>query len=660
MKQIKWSYYSLMLIIGLGIFVASIYSAFYFILKTSKESFVNQSYDSFSLMQAQKQLDLLAFRLDLASVDPSTVDRGDDELHLLEQLGLAWARINNLSEGENAERLRQDEDLMKFKMRLEQVFERLELTLDPDLKSPQYTENPDYKVWHKQIAEFSRQFTNFTTQKNILYTIRRDLQKSQEILYAYFSSIALSGLLVLFMYGFALRRTIKVSHRLAEVNKELEAESHRLREAQDALAYQASHDALTRLINRYEFESRLRVLLDSAKQHQEQHALLYLDLDQFKVVNDTCGHAAGDELLRQLSALLKDEVREQDTLCRLGGDEFAALVTHANDAEAGHIAEAIREAVQNFRFMWERQLFDIGVSIGVVRIDQYSGTLAAVLSDADAACYLAKEKGRNRVHFYASDDQVMLKHKDEMAWVSRITQAFEEQRFRLFHQLIVPVDPKHHEKKHYEVLVRMLDEQDQIVPPTLFIPAAERYNLMPHLDRWIVQSLFEHLTSHPDELENLAMCSINLSGVSISDPTFPEFLIEQLERFKIPPEKVCFEVTETAAIANLMAASEFICRFRAIGCRFSLDDFGSGMSSFGYLKNLPVDFLKIDGSFVKDLLTDNVDRAMVEAIHRVGHVMNLKTIAEYVENEDILAQLQLIGVDYAQGFGIAKPRPLIA
>lgn len=659
MKQIKWSYYPLVLIIGLGIFVASIYSAFYFIIKTSKESFVNQSYDSFSLMQAQKQLDLLAFRLELASIDPSTVAPDDDELHLLEQLGLAWARINNLSEGENAERLRQDADLMQFKVKLEHLFEQLELTLDPDLGSSQYTQYPNYQVLHKQIAEFSRQFTNFTTQKNILYSIRRDLEKSQEILYAYFSIIAFSGLLVLFIYGFALRRTIKVSHRLAEVNTALEAESNRLREAQEALAYQACHDALTRLINRYEFEKRLRVLLDSAKQHQEQHALLYLDLDQFKVVNDTCGHAAGDELLRQLSALLKGQVRAQDTLCRLGGDEFAALITHASDDEAGHIAEAIREAVQNFRFIWERQLFDIGVSIGVMRIDQYSGTLATVLSDADAACYLAKEKGRNRVHFYARDDQVMRKHKDEMAWVSRITNAFEEQRFRLFYQLIVPIDPAHQEKKHYEVLVRMLDEQDKIVSPTLFIPAAERYNLMPHLDRWIVQSLFDHFKKHPDELANLAMCSINLSGVSISDPSFPEFLIEQLTHYQIPPEKICFEITETAAIANLMAASEFIHHFRAIGCRFSLDDFGSGMSSFGYLKNLPVDFLKIDGSFVKDILTDTVDRAMVEAINRVGHVMNLKTIAEYVENKEILAQLRLIGVDYAQGFGIAKPRPLM-
>ncbi len=428
------------------------------------------------------------------------------------------------------------------------------------------------------------------------------------------------------------------------------------------LSYQASHDALTGLINRREFENRLRRALNSASELQRHHAVMYLDLDQFKVVNDTCGHAAGDELMRQISAVLQRRLRERDTIARLGGDEFGVLLENCNADHASRIAEQLRQTVAEFPFAWHNRSFSLSVSIGVVNIDNGLFTLGDVLSAADAACYMAKEKGRNRVHLFHADDNELSVRQGEMEWVARIHKALEEDRLRLYAQEIVPVDVTANEGRHVELLIRMLDEHGQLVPPMAFIPAAERYNLMPAIDRWVLRTAFSTLatmgaaaSAHPIE-----MCSINLSGASLGDERSLDYVRDQFTQFGIAHSAICFEITETAAIANLSKAVHFIQQLKALGCRFSLDDFGSGMSSFAYLKHLPVDFVKIDGSFVKDMLDDPMDRAMVEAINHIGHVMGKSTIAEFVENDDILQVLREIGVDYAQGYGVAKPRPFLA
>lgn len=657
--QIQWSHYSAMLLIGLSVFIVSIYAAFNYIFETSKASVVYQAYDYFVLLKAHQQIDRLVYRLQLATIDPQTANPvKEDELTVFEQLGVTWARINDLTSGKNAERLRLLKGLPQFKEKIEVIFEEMEMALDH--------KQTHYAQWAMTLQQFSKEFKEFSDSPTGLLAIQRQVQQSSSTLYQYFAAILISGLSVLYIYGFALNRTIATSKALAQANTRLELEGEQLRQVKEALLeqvealfYQASYDPLTNLVNRHEFEQRLQSILYNIRQTGEQHGLCYMDLDQFKVINDICGHVIGDKLLRRLSSKLDEEVRDQDTLARLGGDEFALLVKNCSLTELEEIAENLRKTVEDFRLVWEDKMFNISVSIGVVLINQNSSTLASILSDADAACYIAKEKGRNRIHVYESDAQIIQRRKDEMAWVSRINQAFEQNRFRLYHQLIVPTDQNSLEKKHYEVLVRMVNEEGHLIPPGAFLPAAERYNLTPLLDRWIVQTLFIWFSSHPEKLEELAICAINLSGISITDKTFSDFLLQQFDHYDVPPEKICFEVTETAAISNLAEASHFITMIKARGCHFSLDDFGSGMSSFAYLKNLPVDYLKIDGSFVRNITTNGIDHVMVEAIHRVGHVMGLKTIAEYVEDDKTLQRLREIGVDYAQGYGIAKPMPLI-
>jgi len=657
--QIRWSHYSIMLLIGLSIFIVSIYAAFNYIFETSKASVVHQAYDYFVLLKAHQQIDRLTYRLQLASIEPQTaMPDKNDELNIFEQLGITWARINDLITGKNAERLRLLKGLPQFKEKIEITFEEMEFALEE--------KQPGYAKWAMTLQQLSKEFKEFTDSPTGLLAIQRKLQQSSSTLYQYFAAILISGFSVLFIYGFALSRTITTSKALAQANARLESEGEQLRQVKEALLeqvealfYQASYDPLTNLANRHEFEQRLQSVLYNLRQSGEQHGLCYMDLDQFKVINDICGHVVGDKLLRKLSTQLSEQVHGQDILARLGGDEFALLVKNCSLRELEDTAENLRKTVEDFRLMWEDKAFNITASIGVVLINQNSSTLTTVLSDADAACYIAKEKGRNRIHVYESDTRIIQRRKDEMSWVSRINQAFEKKRFRLYHQLIVPTDKSSLEKKHYEVLVRMISEDGQLIPPGAFLPAAERYNLTPLLDRWIVQTLFVWFSSHPEKLAELAICAINLSGISIADKTFSEFLLQQFDHYAIPPEKICFEVTETAAISNLAEASSFMTMVKTRGCHFSLDDFGSGMSSFAYLKNLPVDYLKIDGSFVRNITTNGIDHVMVEAIHRVGHVMGLKTIAEYVEDDKTLQKLREIGVDYAQGYGIAKPMPLI-
>jgi diguanylate cyclase (GGDEF)-like protein/PAS domain S-box-containing protein len=437
-----------------------------------------------------------------------------------------------------------------------------------------------------------------------------------------------------------------------------------LRESERRLSWQASHDALTELANRREFEQCLKESVESAKHQEQQHALLYLDLDQFKIVNDTCGHIAGDELLRQISAVFKAGMRKSDILARLGGDEFGILLYQCPLEQALQIAQTLCEKVQKFRFVWQEKVFSISVSIGLVSIDAMSQSASNVMSAADVACYSAKNRGRNRIHVYQLNDRELEQHRGEMQWVSRIPRAIEENRFRLYYQKIVPIVASENKREHREILLRLEDENGKIVPPMAFIPAAERYNLMHLIDRWVISNLFALLAQqerlHPYGQNSLypAIYAVNLSGASINDDNFINFVQEQFDRYPIAPADICFEITETLAITNLVKAEQTIHRLRELGCHFALDDFGSGMSSFAYLKNLSVDYLKIDGVFIKNITTDAIAAEMVEAVAKIASVIGIQTIAEFVEDEAILMKLKTLKVDYAQGYGISKPTPL--
>ena len=427
------------------------------------------------------------------------------------------------------------------------------------------------------------------------------------------------------------------------------------RELNRRLSYHASHDILTGLVNRREFENRLERALKSAKARETSYALCYLDLDQFKIVNDSCGHSAGDALLGQLGALLKSKIRWRDTLARLGGDEFGVLLESCSLEEAMQTAEVLRVSIGEFKFMWDDRSFRLGVSIGVVPITADNENVAALLSAADSACAAAKESGRNRIHSFLENDIDLMRRRREMQWAARINNALEEDRFELFRQTILPLKDDT-EGAHYELLLRMRDETGGIVAPGLFIEAAERYGITPQIDRWVITNAFRWLVSEADERERLALCSINLSGQSFSDEKFLPFVIDQFQVSGLDASKICFEITETAAIASYSQANRFINALKELGCKFALDDFGTGLSSFGYLKHFPVDFLKIDGSFVKEILHDPIDREMVRSINEIGHLTGKKTIAEFAENEEIITMLRGMGIDYAQGYGVSEPK----
>ncbi|MEG4503427.1 EAL domain-containing protein [Microcoleus sp. F6_B4] len=421
------------------------------------------------------------------------------------------------------------------------------------------------------------------------------------------------------------------------------------------LSWEASHDALTGLINRRRFEEYLVEAIASVQDSNHQHALCYLDLDQFKVVNDTVGHIAGDELLRQVTGLIQQGVRANDMLARLGGDEFGILLTQCSLSQATQIAENLKDLVHQFRFIWNGKTFIIGVSIGVVVIDQTSQDLRELLGAADAACYAAKARGRNCVHIYSLDDSELIKQRGERQLISKISRALETNRFCLYYQKIVSITSKPL-VEHYEILIRMLDENGKLVSPNEFIPAAERYGLITEIDSWVIETFFSKYHNLPEKDDIIqGLYTINLSGASISNNQFMRFLIEQFSRYKVPPQTIGFEITETAAIANFEQARYFMTELKKLGCCFALDDFGSGLSSFAYLINLPVDYLKIDGAFVKNISHNLISQALVEGFNRIAHAMNLETIAEFVEDETILEKLREIGVDYAQGYGIARP-----
>lgn len=419
------------------------------------------------------------------------------------------------------------------------------------------------------------------------------------------------------------------------------------------LAYQAAHDSLTGLLNRDEFENRLNKILTSIRTH-DIHALLYLDLDQFKVINDTCGHTAGDELLRQVTALLHSKLRTRDTLARLGGDEFGIILEHCPKNEAIQVANALRELVQNFRFQWQDKAFTIGVSIGLFPITYNNEGLASALSAADSACFAAKDRGRNRVHIYQSDDNVLQKRSGEMQWLPRLQKAIENQRLCLYFQPIIAISNKNELEEHGEFLLRLQGEQNQLIFPGSFLPSAERYDQMLAIDRWVVEESFKLLKTR-SQRRSKNMYAINLSAHALGSEDFLDFVVANLKTHISDPSSICFEITENVALADLQHVMKFILSLKELGCHFSMDDFGSGLSSFGYLKNIPLDYLKIDGQLVKGILNDPVDRAMVESINHIGHVMGLKTIAEWVENTGTLKLLEEIGVDYVQGYKLATP-----
>lgn len=452
-----------------------------------------------------------------------------------------------------------------------------------------------------------------------------------------------------------------VNHMAAHLQTMQGQMQEKIDQATARLVYQASHDGLTGLINRHEFERRLEHTLLSAVQQGREHALCYMDLDQFKVINDTCGHAAGDELLRQLTQLLKGKLRERDTLARLGGDEFALLLENCNIHDALEVADTFRVEVQRFRFKWGERIFAVGMSVGMVAINRDSGAVSHLMSAADAACYVAKDRGRNQIHLYESSDHDLMRHRGEIQWVTRIQHALEEQKLRLSWQEIRRTDGAPDTRRHVELLLRMLDDDGNEIPPMAFIPAAERYSLMPVIDSWVIKEAMRvcHNYLNSDQAQH-CLFAVNLSGASLKAPAFRSMLLAYLQETPTLGPHLCFEITETAAIGNLVVVNEFIEAMREFGCSFSLDDFGSGLSSFVYLKNLKVDYLKIDGAFVRDIVTNPIDRSMVEAINTIGHQMGLKTVAEFVESAAILALLQQIGVDYVQGNVVHCPEPLVS
>jgi diguanylate cyclase (GGDEF)-like protein len=467
-------------------------------------------------------------------------------------------------------------------------------------------------------------------------------------------------LVILTVAGILIPFGIFLTQRMVSQVDRAERELKELKLGQEyavKLAYHASHDPLTNLVNRLEFEKRLALAIHTATSQGRQHSVMYLDLDQFKIVNDTCGHNAGDQLLRQVSALLKEQVREGDSLARLGGDEFGVLLENCPMQEAIGIADKLRLCIADFRFVSEGKAFSIGASIGVVQVADGMLNLTDILSAADAACYMAKEKGRNRVQFYRPHDSEVSMRRGELEWVPRLQRALHEGRFVLYSQQIMSIGGQFPQTSHHELLVRMLDDHGKIIPPMAFIPAAERYSIMPMIDQWVVQNAFAAISSLGPDCGTFA---INISGASIGDERILEFVREQFRRYVMPPRSVCFEITETAAIANFDKAARFFGEMKSLGCLFSLDDFGAGMSSFGYLKHLPVDFIKIDGSFVKDIAHDPIAVAMVRAINDVGHVMGKKTIGEFVDGEIVLGTLREIGVDFAQGNWISPPTPFPA
>jgi len=496
------------------------------------------------------------------------------------------------------------------------------------------------------------QLTDRITLQGEIIGLKSDLLKQKKISEALLRRVKTSlnqqsNVNEIFEHNAMLVREIK------EAKKKLYAQA----EASQKFFYLARHDALTGLVNRNEFESRLKQVIMSAKETAQNHALCFLDLDQFKVINDTSGHMAGDDMLKQLAVIIQQHIDDRDTLGRLGGDEFGLIFENCSVSQVKVKVQNILQLIDDFRFAWEHHVFRISVSAGIALIDQKTISHTENLRQADMACFAAKNAGRNRLHVFQEEDDNLSQQSDEMLWVPKINEALEKNRFQLFVQAIKPTSNKEN-YLHYEILIRLREEDGNIVPPGAFLPTAERYNLITRIDYWVIDQTFSWLARNSSKVDPNSHFSINLSGQSMGDEKVLNYITQMLESGLVSPHLIHFEVTETMAIANLQTANHFIKTVKKYGCGFSLDDFGSGLSSFGYLKNLAVDTLKIDGIFVRDILDDPIDAAMVNSINTIGHVMGLKTIAEFVENEAIAEKLTKIGVDYLQGYGVAKPMPI--
>ncbi len=426
------------------------------------------------------------------------------------------------------------------------------------------------------------------------------------------------------------------------------------------MSYQASHDALTGLYNRTEFERRLEDALKSAHDAGAAHVVCYLDLDRFKAVNDTCGHMAGDNMLREVAALIKDKVRDSDSVARLGGDEFGMLLNRCPLDKARQIADDVCRAVEDYRFVWRDKIFSIGISIGLVEIGHESGTVVDALSAADSACYVAKQKGRGRVHVYSARDEAMARHRGEIQWLQRLQRAIKEDQFELYSQPIVAASGRTDTGPACEIFLRMRDEKGAIVAPVEFIEAAERYHLMPSIDRWVIRTTLAAIAQGGLNLPDRRSCAINISGQTLGDAQFLEFVVETLDATGVAPEQLCFEVKESAVITNVSHASRFIEVLHGMGCSFALDDFGGGVGSFSNLKSLSMDYMKIDGSLTRGLDGDTVNQAMVAAMVKLARTLRIRVIAEQVEDQAVLDTVRSMGVDFVQGFCIGRPKPLPA
>jgi diguanylate cyclase (GGDEF)-like protein len=640
-----------LLILAFVLFGVSLFNVIDYLLQRERVAFLYATSDNFVLVQTYQDIERLLEALNSYVFEEPGNRVDHDELML--RFELLFSRVPLLSEGEVGKRMSAFPGVIQVAEELRgslQGIEPLLLKLEPGATSPSQ-EAIRWELQHHRDAlfELSGQF--------LLSPKRHDAVLlnggGAPFIYWHFVAVVMSGLLLLVLSLTQLRRDVKISEAFAQ-------ERRRWHQAHQELSYQATHDALTGLINRGEVERRLERVFSSAQSQGGEGALLYLDLDRFKTVNDNCGHLAGDQLLRQIATLLRGRVRKRDTLARLGGDEFVVLLEHCPMPKALRVAEDILKVVREFRFVWEEKTFTVGVSIGVAPLTIGSQSPVTVLTSADKACYAAKNAGCNCVRIY-SDDTPLSKWQDDQAlWVKRIQKGLVNNRFQLYSQAINPLaacQPRTH-GEYYEIFLRLEDERGRLVLPEAFFATAERYNLMAALDRWVIRRTFHWLGENGKRLDCLGICFINLSVASLTDGRFQDFIKVLLAECKVPPEKVCFEIAEEVAMANLGASIELIGSLRALGCHFALDDFGAGMSAFAYLKLLPVDFIKIDGGLIRDVASNPVDSTLVHAINDIGQVMGKRTIAKFVESKAMLDELRRIGVDFAQGYGIAKPRPL--
>jgi diguanylate cyclase (GGDEF)-like protein/PAS domain S-box-containing protein len=424
------------------------------------------------------------------------------------------------------------------------------------------------------------------------------------------------------------------------------------------MSYQASHDPLTGLANRREFERRLQDSIDSARSGSNTHVLCYLDLDRFKVVNDSCGHMAGDNLLREVAGLIRQQVRDSDSVARIGGDEFGMLLTGCPLEKARQIADDVCNAIRDYRFVWRDRIFTVGVSIGLLEISHEAGSIDELMGAADSACYVAKQKGRGRVHVYSARDEAVARQRGEILWLQRIQKALKEDRFELYLQPIVSVSGRVDTGPAYEVLLRMRGDDGATISPVDFMQAAERYHLMPNVDRWVLQSALSAIGSGTLKLPDQRSCTINLSGQTIGDPQFLDFVVDCLDRSGVAPTQICFEVREASIVANLAHAGRFIAVLHGMGCEFAMDDFGSGLGAFSNLKSLAMDYLKIDGAIIRGLDEDEVNQAMVSAMISLARTMDIRVVAEHVETDTVFETVRRMGVDFAQGYAVGRPEPL--